>query len=331
MIFSVYEIMLLFFIYSFLGWCVEVAFVAVTTGKVVNRGFLNGPVCPIYGCGMVGVLIILLPVKNNVWLLFLGGMIICSTVELFGGWILDKIFHMRWWDYSDKPFNIGGYICLPFSIMWGFAVVFAVKFVHTPIMFLVKKVPDIGKLVLIIFFVIIFTVDMIVTLKNLIGIKKSLGQLDLIAEELNNIGNQIKDVVGNSAIDMADKAEQAKEEKNVLCGCDYLLYQAYATGAIGWISMTANILPKLSADFHNAMIVEKDYQKGLEIYKKLYPVVNMTERYPAPTQAVKHILSEVIGFDEGICRRPRREISDEDKKLVVEWSQIKELAKTNKM
>ena len=116
-----------------------------------------------------------------------------------------------------------------------------------------------------------------------------------------------------------------------MCGCDYLLYQAYATGAIGWISMTANILPKLSADFHNAMIVEKDYQKGLEIYKKLYPVVNMTERYPAPTQAVKHILSEVIGFDEGICRRPRREISDEDKKLVVEWSQIKELAKTNKM
>ena len=212
MLFSVYEIMLLFFIYSFLGWCVEVAFVAVTTGKVVNRGFLNGPVCPIYGCGMVGVLIILLPVKNNVWLLFLGGMIICSTVELFGGWILDKIFHMRWWDYSEKPFNIGGYICLPFSIMWGFAVVFAVKLVHTPIMFLVKKVPDIGKLVLIIFLVIIFTVDMIVTLKNLIGIKKSLGQLDLIAEELNNIGNQIKDVVGNSAIDMADKAEQAKDE-----------------------------------------------------------------------------------------------------------------------
>ena len=202
----------LFFIYSFLGWCVEVAFVAVTTGKVVNRGFLNGPVCPIYGCGMVGVLIILLPVKNNVWLLFLGGMIICSAVELFGGWILDKIFHMRWWDYSEKPFNIGGYICLPFSIMWGFAVVFAVKFVHTPIMFLVKKVPDMGKLVLIIFLVIIFTVDMIVTLKNLIGIKKSLGQLDLIAEELNNIGNQIKDVVGNSAIDMADKAEQAKDE-----------------------------------------------------------------------------------------------------------------------
>lgn len=126
------------------------------------------------------------------------------------------------------------------------------------------------------------------------------------------------------------EAEEAKEEKAVLCGCDYLLYSAYATGAIGWISMTANILPKLSADFHNAMIVEKDYKKGLEIYKQLYPVVNMTERYPAPTQAVKHILSEIYGFEEGICRRPRREISEEDKKLVVEWSEIERLSKTNK-
>ena len=129
--------------------------------------------------------------------------------------------------------------------------------------------------------------------------------------------------------DFIFEAEEAAEDKNVLCGCDYLLYPAYATGAIGWISMTANILPKLSADFHNAMIVEKDYQKGLELYKKLYPVVNMTERYPAPTQAVKHILSDVIGFDEGICRRPRRAISDEDKKMVVEWSKIEELSKTN--
>ena len=156
--------------------------------------------------------------------------------------------------------------------------------------------------------------------------------LDIMVYKLPHV-KIVKDasMVIDVMTDFIFEAEEAEEEKNVLCGCDYLLYQAYATGAVGWISMTANILPKLSADFHNAMIVEKDYQKGLEIYKKLYPVVNMTERYPAPTQAVKHILSEVIGFDEGICRRPRREISDEDKAMVVEWSQIRELAKTNKM
>ena len=211
MLFSFFDTILLFIIYSFLGWCVEVAFVAVTSGKVVNRGFLNGPVCPIYGCGMVGVLMCLYPVKSNIVLLFIGGMIICSAVELFGGWILDKIFHMRWWDYSDKPLNVGGYICLPFSLMWGVAVVFAVKIVHTPIMFLLNKSPNVLKLILILIFGIIMAIDMVVTLKRLIGIKKSLGQLDIIAEELNKLGDQLKDVVGNSAIDIADKAEQQKE------------------------------------------------------------------------------------------------------------------------
>lgn len=209
--FSFSEIALLFFIYSFLGWCVEVAFVAVTAGKVTNRGFLNGPVCPIYGCGMIGVLLALLPVEKNIWLLFLGGMVICSAVELFGGWILDKIFHMRWWDYSDEKFNIGGYVCLAFSFMWGMAVVFAVKFVHHPIMAVVKKIPFQIQVIVVVVCGVVFVVDMIVTLKNLIGINKSLGQLDKLAESLHTVGDQLKDVVGNSAITVAEKAEEGME------------------------------------------------------------------------------------------------------------------------
>ena len=122
-------------------------------------------------------------------------------------------------------------------------------------------------------------------------------------------------------------AEKAEDDIGVLCGCDYLLYSAYATGAIGWISMTANILPRLSAEFHKAMIVEKDYAKGLELYKKLYPVVNMTERFPKPTQAVKYILEKVYGFEEGICLLPRLGLNDEEKKLVLEWSDIEALSR----
>lgn len=212
MIFSIQEIILLFFIYSFLGWCVEVAFVATTLGKVLNRGFLNGPVCPIYGCGMLLVLIVLHPVSDNIFLLFLGGMVICSAIELFGGWILDKLFHMRWWDYSDRPFNVGGYICLSFSIMWGLAVVFAVKLVHTPIMAVLQRIPDTLQIVFIILFGIILIIDMVVTLKHLIGIRKNLGQLEWFAEQLHGVGDQLKDVVGNSAIGVTEKAEQGKEK-----------------------------------------------------------------------------------------------------------------------
>ena len=134
------------------------------------------------------------------------------SVELFGGWVLDKIFHMRWWDYTKNKFNIGGYVCLRFSIMWGLGVVAVMKLVHPPIFALVRRLPKIAGIIIISILVTIFAIDMVVTLKNLIGIRKSLGQLDKVAEDLNNLGNQIKDVVGNSAINVADRAEESLEK-----------------------------------------------------------------------------------------------------------------------
>lgn len=212
MIFSFYYIALLFFIYSFLGWCIEVSFVAITLGRIENRGFLHGPGCPIYGIGMLGVLSTVLPLKENWILLFLGGMVVCTLVELIGGWALDKIFHMRWWDYSDKPLNINGYVCLSFSIMWGMGVLIVVKFVHPLIMLVLGKMPRVLGIILICVIGSILIADMIVTLKNLIGIKRSLGRLDKLAEELQELGDQIKDVVGKSAISAAEKAEEGMED-----------------------------------------------------------------------------------------------------------------------
>ena len=116
-----YLFLWIFFIYSFLGWCTEVSYAALVTGKFVNRGFLNGPVCPVYGFGVVIVLSILVPLKGNLLVLFIGSVVLTSLLEWLTGFLLEKIFHQRWWDYSDQPFNIGGYICLRFSIAWGFA------------------------------------------------------------------------------------------------------------------------------------------------------------------------------------------------------------------
>ena len=141
-----------FFIYAFLGWCVEVSFVAITRGKVVNRGFLNGPVCPIYGVGMVGILYVLEPLKDN-------------AIVLFIGWILDKIFRMRWWDYSENRFNIGGYICLEFSIKWGLGSMIMVNMIHPMIYGVVSKIPLMVIYALLVIFAIAFIIDIIVTVK----------------------------------------------------------------------------------------------------------------------------------------------------------------------
>ena len=133
-LFPIYQLLWLFFIYAFLGWCTEVAYAALDTGKLVNRGFLNGPLCPIYGCGMAAVLTLLLPLQDNLLILFAGGMLLTTLIELVGGWALKTLFHTTWWDYSDKSFNLGGYICLEFSILWGIGATIMVRVVHPVVM-----------------------------------------------------------------------------------------------------------------------------------------------------------------------------------------------------
>ena len=208
--FTIYQLLGLFLIYSFLGWCVEVSFVAVTSGRVVNRGFLNGPVCPIYGVGMLGALLLLMPVSGNLLLLFLLGMLICTFVELLGGWILERAFHTRWWDYTDEPFNLGGYICLRFSIMWGLAVTFAVRLIHPLVMTFVNWLPQLVGWILLGILYGLFLVDFVLTLITVIGIRKQLGELERVGQALHAVGDAISDRVGNSALAADAKLESAK-------------------------------------------------------------------------------------------------------------------------
>ena len=208
--YSVYQLLMLFLVYSFLGWCVEVSFVAVTTGRVVNRGFLNGPVCPIYGVGMLGALLLLGPVSDNLVLLFFLGMLLCTLVELIGGWILEKAFHTRWWDYTDKPFNLGGYVCLGFSIMWGFAVTFAVRLIHPLIFSLVSWLPHLVGWILIGVLYALFLTDFVLTLITVIGLRKQLGELERVGQALHTVGDTISDRLGNSALAADAKLESAK-------------------------------------------------------------------------------------------------------------------------
>ncbi len=208
--YSVYQLLMLFLVYSFLGWCVEVSFVAVTTGRVVNRGFLNGPVCPIYGVGMLGALLLLEPVSDNLVLLFFLGMLLCTLVELIGGWILERAFHTRWWDYTDKPFNLGGYVCLGFSIMWGFAVTFAVRLIHPLIFSLVCWLPHLVGWILIGVLYVLFLIDFVLTLITVIGLRKQLGELERVGQALHTVGDTISDRLGNSALAADAKLENAK-------------------------------------------------------------------------------------------------------------------------
>ncbi|MCD8188171.1 MAG: putative ABC transporter permease, partial [Ruminococcus sp.] len=126
---------------------------AVEQGKFINRGFLNGSYCPIYGFGVIIVILCLNPIKDNILILYFGSVILTSALEFLTGFILEKIFHQKWWDYSDSRFNLKGYICLKFSLLWGVACLIVVTIIHPLIELFVNWIPHtLGVVILIILF-----------------------------------------------------------------------------------------------------------------------------------------------------------------------------------
>ena len=208
----------LFFVYAFLGWCAEVCYAALRTGKFVNRGFLNGPVCPIYGFGMAAVLWALRPLMGNTVLLFLGSVVLTSLLEWLTGFLLDKLFHQRWWDYSDEPFNLGGYICLRFSLYWGLACLFVLKIVHPTVLWGVRAVPRSIGWVLLAVFAAAMAADLAATVRTVVRMNRQLRQLDELAGRLREVSNDLGGRLAGGVLagaeareDVLDSLDQLRE------------------------------------------------------------------------------------------------------------------------
>ena len=208
--FSLYQVFAYFLIYSCLGWCLEVIYAAVTTGQLVNRGFLNGPVCPIYGFGMVIVLFALTPLSHSLLLLYLGGVILPSALELVGGWALYKLYHTRWWDYSDYPFNIGGYICLEFSLLWGVGTLIVMKLVHPIIADAVALIPPLVGLILMFLLYGIYAADTIATAFAASDLARDLDALEKVADSMHAVSDAMTELLGTNAMAMDQKMDESR-------------------------------------------------------------------------------------------------------------------------
>ena len=180
-----------FLIYSFLGWCVEVCYAALNTKKFINRGFLNGPYCPIYGAGVITIMYFVYPFKNSLIVLFIFSVILTSLIEFLTGFILEKAFHYRWWDYSKEHFNLGGYICLKFSIIWGLACVFVTEIVHPGVRDIVLWIPkSFGEVILGILYLLMM-IDFIVTVKTVLKLNARMEKLQMIADDIHKFSDKL--------------------------------------------------------------------------------------------------------------------------------------------
>ena len=203
-----YQIFSYFIIYSFIGWCVEVVFHAVRFGRVINRGFLNGPVCPVYGFGVIlvfGVLNIIAALYSPtggvagipIPILYVLGLLLTSFVEFMGGFLLDKFFHARWWDYRNEKFNIGGYVCLKFSLIWGAGIVLIVRILHPMLIEQnLSRFPEqIGRWILVVMYAAYVT-DVIVSALTMMKLNQQLAELEELRQSMRVVSNTLSYVLG---------------------------------------------------------------------------------------------------------------------------------------
>ena len=183
---------LFFFIYSFIGWVWECCFVSVRKRRWVNRGFMYGPMLPIYGFGALAVLISTIRVRDSIPLIFLFGMVGATLLEYVTGAVMERLFNVKYWDYSNQKFNLNGYICLTSSLGWGLFSVLLVKFVHVPIEGAVLKIPTIIAEGIAFVLTVAAAVDVTQSFNDAMDLKRILAQLEESKKQIRKIQEKLK-------------------------------------------------------------------------------------------------------------------------------------------
>ncbi len=185
------ESYLMFFIYSFTGWVIEVIYYGLTEGKFINRGFLAGPLCPVYGLGFYAAIWIFEPLNDSFFIIFFGMATACTLVELIAGVILYHTFHMRWWDYSDYKFNFRGYICLRFYVYWGIAASLGIYVLHPAVKWIIAHINYPVRIGILILFTVVLVADLVTTIITIVGFRKKFEAMEKVVTGTKAVSDKI--------------------------------------------------------------------------------------------------------------------------------------------
>jgi len=217
-----YHWLTFFYLYCFFGWVFESAYVSVQKRRFVNRGFLHMPMLPLYGTGAVMMLWVSLPVKDNLILVYLSGVVAATILEYVTGCLMEWLFKVKYWDYSDQKYNLNGYICLSSSIAWGFLTILMTEVIHRPIERLVLDLNPTAEWGFLAFTSALFVTDTIQSTREALDLAKALetatklrGELDelqlkmalLRAEVTENMQNNVQNL--REALDLAHQEVKA--------------------------------------------------------------------------------------------------------------------------
>ena len=209
---------LIFFFYSITGWLMEVIRIYFNPKfkKFINRGFLIGPYLPIYGSGIVAITLLLGKYSDALPALFCLSMIVCGFLEYLTSLIMEKLFSARWWDYSDRKFNINGRVCLENLIPFGLAGTIILHWVNPILVNLLNKIPVLPKSIITYSLLAIFSIDAIISFTIISKFKTSTSNVDLSdADDTENISNYVKEKTEDAAIQLESDIRRTARKRRL--------------------------------------------------------------------------------------------------------------------
>ncbi|MBI4858102.1 MAG: putative ABC transporter permease [Acetobacterium woodii] len=252
-----------FFLYAIIGWMCEVVYCSIPEKKFINRGFLNGPYCPIYGVGALIIITFLMPYIHDPILVFFIGVLLTSTLEYITSWGMEKLFHAKWWDYSDHKFNINGRVCLLNSVLFGILCVILMYVVHPFVNNLVDSFSSFWIQIIATIAAVFFLSDLVESTRETVSFNKKLSSVYEATTELKDnlkekgintaheVTAKVRDLKDGKLADAKDSAHQLIESLTNRIG-ETKKINRYSHRRI------MNAFPKMSHQHH---------QSSLEIYK----------------------------------------------------------------
>ena len=210
------ELLWLLLVYSFCGWVMETVVGTIRRKRFVNPGFSTGPFCLVYGVAAVIMTVTLQDLKGHTIALFVGCMVLGTAVEWFTGKLLERFNSHKWWDYSELPLNIGGYVCLLFSVVWGVACVVIVKAVHPLVGDLCALIPLGAGILILSVLSAALAADLTVTVGGILRWNRQLDAMEKIAADLRELSGKMGENIYENVMDtmeLREKVDAAVEEK----------------------------------------------------------------------------------------------------------------------
>ena len=182
---------LLFFLYSFIGWLIEIADVLIEEKELTNRGFFIGPYVPIHGAGALTIILYTSQYKDNPLTVFLLAFIICSVLEYITSYLMEKLFNARWWDYSNFKFNLNGRICLRNSVLFGVLGLLLIYTINPFISNIIEIIPTKITIIISLILFILFTADIIISFKITGKLKKTFNNMNIKKDNTTEIKEKV--------------------------------------------------------------------------------------------------------------------------------------------